>query len=461
MSTDQGLIARTAGMRILLVDHSRVAQKIWGERLRELGHSVGIVGSAEDALAWLEENRVDLMLIAYTLPGMDGVDLTRAVRRLPAYQGSPIILLTGRSDLNLQERAYAAGVSDLADKTNIRQLSERLERILADNASVLSGRIAYVEDSPTIAHVMIETISRMQLAVDHFTEVDEALEAIKRRPYDLVITDVTLDGDRSGVELVEAIRSLPDDRAQLPILAVSGMEAAERRRALFRRGITDYLRKPALPEEVTARVTSLLASRQLLLQVRAQTVKLYRSSMQDPLTGLLTRLAFRRFSEKFINQVRRHKTRLSFAVVTIDDLETINGRHGYEVGDEVLKSVAKLIESTSRGDDLVARIGGASYGLMLNFCGIDDATERIGRLQEEVANFVIPGRPVKLSCGVSANACLDDAHDYDVLLRAAELARSEARRSGGNRVVVQQVRFGVSNASLPSDKRQKSHRPAE
>lgn len=413
-------------MRILLVDHSRVTQSFWRKKLEARGYDVVSADDAEEALGILDERRVELALIALTLPGMDGIALTRVMRRRPQHQATPVILLCGRKDTGIEEEARVAGVSAIVDKANVGAMWESVARAIEEHALDLTGCVLYLEDSPTAARFMLDTLEALELRVDHVMSGHAALAALEHERYDLVITDDRLEGEMRGSEVVETIRSFHDERALLPILGVSGANETRERRALFQAGITDFLGKPALPEEMMARVTSLLAARQLALAVQAQRRRLSRVALMDPLSGLFSRQTFMTFAQKCLSRAERSKAPTALGIVSINGLVKINEVFTYTVGDRVIVEVGRRIDATSRAGDLVARHGGASYAVLLDHSDAEAAGVRFKRLVESLVQM--PDLPEGLSFAVGYVAVDGETPcSVDDLVQAAEMARDTAR----------------------------------
>ncbi|HYW77813.1 MAG TPA: response regulator [Gammaproteobacteria bacterium] len=413
-------------MRILLVDHSRVTQSFWRKKLSARGYDVICADDAEEALGILDARRVELALIAQTLPGMDGIALTRVMRRRPQHQATPVVLLCGRKDHKIEEEAQLAGVSAIVDKANVGALWESVARAIEEHALELTGRVLYVEDSPTAARIMLDTLESLELKVDHVTNGSAALAALERERYDLVITDERLEDEMPGSEVVEAVRNYQDGRALLPILGVSGANETDERRALFRAGITDFLAKPALPEEMIARVTSLLAARQLALAVQAQRRRLSRAALMDPLSGLLSRQTFITFARKCLARAERYQFPLALGVISINGLARINDELTYTAGDQVITAIGRRIDTTSRASDLVARHGGASFAILLDHCDPGSANARFERMIEELLQTPNLPEGITFSAGY---VTLDGGVAYSIeeLIQTVESARDRAR----------------------------------
>ena len=96
-----------------------------------------------------------------------------------------------------------------------------------------------------------------------------------------------------------------------------------------------------------------------------QNLKLSRLAGEDPLTGLLNRRAFlNRFSEELL-RVKRYNREIIFAMIDLDNLKEINDQHGHPAGDEVIVSFAKVLSTNLRKTDIIGRIGGDEFGVIL------------------------------------------------------------------------------------------------
>ncbi|TVM18317.1 GGDEF domain-containing protein [Oceanidesulfovibrio indonesiensis] len=85
----------------------------------------------------------------------------------------------------------------------------------------------------------------------------------------------------------------------------------------------------------------------------------------DMLTGLLNRRAFERFLEQELNRAKRQRTRLALAVLDVDDFKIINDTYGHLCGDQVLATLGRIIDDSTRAYDTAARIGGEEFAIIL------------------------------------------------------------------------------------------------
>lgn len=153
----------------------------------------------------------------------------------------------------------------------------------------------------------------------------------------------------------------------------------------------------------------------------------------DPLTGLLNRHALApRFMELSL-QARLSKQPVCLLLCDVDNFKAINDRHGHDRGDAVLRDVAYELRKHLRSFELVYRLGGEEFLVVLP--GIDAAGGRevAERLRAAVEQTRPMGFPVTISLGMSAGR--GEQVDYDLLFKAADKALYEAKRSGRNRVI--------------------------
>jgi diguanylate cyclase (GGDEF)-like protein len=158
---------------------------------------------------------------------------------------------------------------------------------------------------------------------------------------------------------------------------------------------------------------------------------------KDPLTGLYNHRAFHERLREELSRARRYNQPLAVLYADIDSFAALNDELGFEVGDEVLRRIARILandeETRVRDSDVVARFSGEEFVAVLPETNKAGAIIKANRLREAVARGEYPsGRAVTLSVGV---ACFpDDAQGPDELVRSAESAVRGAKRGGKNRV---------------------------
>jgi CheY-like chemotaxis protein len=249
-------------MNILLVDDTSLYRAIFENSLAEISASLHVAPNGHEALQASVAHRFDMVAISMQLADMDGIALTQALRRQATFQHTPILILTGSVSHELAQKAAQAGVTEMFRKQDIGELVHFMRRFLARYRS-LQGRVLYVEDNPSQQQLMNAQLMEQGLRVDCFSSADEAWQPFLENDYDLVITDIVLDGRMSGSRFVNRIRRQAGVPGDIPILAVTAFDTPARRIEWFNLGVSDYVAKPVLPEELYTRIRSLISTKQI------------------------------------------------------------------------------------------------------------------------------------------------------------------------------------------------------
>ena len=167
-----------------------------------------------------------------------------------------------------------------------------------------------------------------------------------------------------------------------------------------------------------------------LAEARAQIETLESAAESDPLTGLANGTRFERELERVTSQAGRHGTPAALLYIDLRGLKTINANHGRFAGDAALSHVARTITSLIRSTDLLARIGGDLFALILDHLDHDSAIDTAERLGRCIAADPVDLGPaiVPVETSVAVTAILPGDSVREVMLRASRnlaLAREE------------------------------------
>lgn len=156
------------------------------------------------------------------------------------------------------------------------------------------------------------------------------------------------------------------------------------------------------------------------------------AAQQDPLTGLLNRRGLEADAAAVLGETLDHRTPAALLYVDLDDFKGINDSLGHEAGDLVLCELAARLQGCTRGPDLLARIGGDEFVLLLPDVGPTGAREVAERVTAAVREpMAVDDREV--TCGVSIGIAVfpEDGGDLKGLLQAADRAMYRAKHTGG------------------------------
>ena len=171
---------------------------------------------------------------------------------------------------------------------------------------------------------------------------------------------------------------------------------------------------------------------------------------QDALTGLPNRRAFdeqleRNITVRMESDQSLHKP-MGMVMIDVDHFKSVNDRYGHDVGDQVLRQLANALETITRGDETVARIGGEEFALFAPFATLDELILAGERLRQAVADIaiVVPDGTLRVTASFGV-ACVHKPTSLDDgrrLMKAADDALYEAKRDGRNRVAVSAIDLG-------------------
>jgi len=299
-----------------------------------------------------------------------------------------------------------------------------------------------IADEREIDRLIIRGVIEHQWPGSVILETEDPFEFLENyddfKP-DLVIVDPEI--VEPGWTNHRIIASLVQDRRHAcPVLAVSTLyqDFAERTIAI-ERGVSDFLAKPYSIFDLQFKVNSLIQSHRKEESLHQNMDMAQRQAFTDGLTKLANRKHFDGFLETQINYSRQTKKPLSLIMIDVDNFKHYNDTNGHQLGDEVLRGVARVLQSSVRASDLAARYGGEEFAIILPETKKEMAVVIAEKMRRTVAENEFPNghkQPlgfVSASFGVSTLE--EDAEDGESLIKAADQCLYLAKERGRNVVV--------------------------
>ena len=169
--------------------------------------------------------------------------------------------------------------------------------------------------------------------------------------------------------------------------------------------------------------TSILARRQ-----RTALAAVTAEALVDPLTGVLNRRGFMNAAERELARAQRYGRPFALAYADVRGLKAVNDTQGHLAGDKLIRQATELLEDSARADDVVGRLGGDEFGLLLVEQTHEGATAVTSRIHEALQSRRAElGVDVPWDLTIGTAAFPEDGNDVDELLRVADRRLYEQR----------------------------------
>ncbi len=449
--------------RVLVVDDVELNVKLLEAKLASEYFEVITAYNGPKALDLADSEPPDIILLDVMMPRMDGFEVCRRLKANPRTADIPVVMVTALSDVADRLRGLEAGaddfltkpVNDIALFARVRSLV-RLKRMMDElrlreevcgrfsSDDPLDGpaddvepaRILLVEEQGFAASRIIDTLTPVAGSVLRAASCAEA-QLMFDDSVELAIVSMSLpDGD--PLRLVSQLRANESWR-DLPILLMADDSALPRLAKGLDLGANDYLIRPVDRNELLARVRTQIRRKRLQERLRAN----YRRSLSLALTDELTGLYNRRYVFAHLNELLARLpeggNETAVMLFDIDHFKLVNDRHGHPAGDEVLRELSERALLHVRSVDLVGRLGGEEFIVVMPETSLGGAEIVAERLRAAVADELFTLRengkvvPVTISIGVAVTGEGDDT--LDNLLKRADDALYTAKNAGRNRVI--------------------------
>ncbi|MCA1570238.1 MAG: PAS domain S-box protein [Chloroflexi bacterium] len=253
-----------AGRRVLIVDDNATNREILVRQTASWGMSPGAAGSAAEALQWIASGEpFDLGILDLQMPEMDGVSLARAIRgQRPS--ALPLVLLSsiGRrgehsDELFAAELTKPVKPSHLYDALmelfggGVAGVAETASLPAREPAQRVPLRILVAEDNTVNQRLILLLLEKLGYRADVVADGSEAVAAVERQPYDLVLMDVQMP-EMDGLEATGEIRRRLGEPNRPRIVAMTANALQGDREACLAAGMNDYISKPIRHDELAA-----------------------------------------------------------------------------------------------------------------------------------------------------------------------------------------------------------------
>ncbi|MBU0723826.1 MAG: diguanylate cyclase [Alphaproteobacteria bacterium] len=411
----------TSLARILMVSQdSSMAEGLAGQ-LRELGYAVRVQSAPQ---ASPDDFQPDMILLdADPLAEMSGGAALVALST-HYHPSPPVAFLSNRSDTAARLAAVRYGaVAYFTKPVRVTELVDTLSRHFP-HVEEEPIRALLVEDDMDLVALYRAELATRGMLVEHALDPESVIDVMHELHPDIVVMDLFLP-TCMGTELAQVIRQHAIF-ASIPILFLSTESNIDRQIEARRVGADDFLTKPVTPAQLASAIVS-----------RAERYRQLRRLMQrDSLTGLLNHGTVWARIDAAAQEAERRNTPLSLAVIDIDRFKLVNDTFGHLFGDMVLKSLSQMLMRRLRRSDIVGRVGGEEFVVVMPNTSIQDAQRRIDELRQSFSQIEHHFEDDQITASFSSGVALmqPDESQAEFYKRADE-ALYAAKHAGRNRVI--------------------------
>ncbi|MFZ6724543.1 diguanylate cyclase [Undibacterium sp. MH2W] len=411
---------------IYLVDEDNEQQQAITTQLEHFGYEVKRIPQLKDLAVAVAMRRPDVIVIELSFPEgkIAGVDEIKKIEQLQRLR-IPTIFVSKSSSFESRLLAVRAkGDGYFTKPVDVVAVTERIDNIL-HRGEYKGYRILIVDDDTVTSKFYGAILRDAGMNVRLLSDPSQVLSVMTDFRPELLLLDVYMP-ICSGVELSHLIRQ-DNSYVDVPIVFLSSEADLTKQLDAVRAGADDFITKPVAPEYLISSIST-----------RAERYRSLRALiMRDGLTGLFNHTAIKEQLASEILQAGRNGAHLALAMIDLDNFKQINDSYGHATGDQVLRTLARLLRQRLRRSDIVGRYGGEEFAIIFPDTTATTARRVLDQVRIAFAKIRQHSDDVEFSVTFSGGvADLEATTDADELFEVADAAMYVSKQSGRNRITL-------------------------
>lgn len=444
---------------VLAVDDDFITLQLAEDMLSDEGFEVITSDDGESALALFNKassdgRPFDIVLLDVEMPGLNGYQVCERIRKLPNGHSVPIVMITGREDLDAAKRAYEVEATDFSSKpTNWLVLAQRLH--YASRASTTFNelkrnqqRLADAQNAAKLRYWEYDIATRRFYFLTSQGSMD-TLQKGQFQPFEELISHAH-PADRSALEaFAKTLTTRVSSISSSVEYRLLDSKDGESYRVFLTQGRVDFsnLNHSSVPKR-------LVGITQDITDIRLKEETIQRLAHYDELTGLHNRDSFQEKLEIALEINSVSENNLAVFHIDLDSFKRINESFGHHFGDQLIQALVQRLNSDLRVNEVIdqdvgskslARFGGDEFTLMLS-CNQQNPPILASRVAEQIKDSLATAFNIPLEGGADNKNNLDvfvsasigiaiypeDGNDAQTLLKNADTALHIAKQNGKN-----------------------------
>jgi len=413
--------------KALIINDVLMIPKVLENKVHSLNKEIEVVANQnyDEVYNTLKENSKEIFVAIFDI-NIENLDNDKIITLL-SYSDIPTIILSKEEDDNIKDK-HRDFIIEFVKKRSLDSLdyiAKKIENLYLNS----KNHILLIEDNEEYLEKMTNVLKYLNINILVAKTGKNAFEYLEENKFhiNLIITEDTLI-DMKSTEFIHQVRKIKSKDEVGIIVLTEQKNNQELICDSFRHGANDFMSKDFIKEEFILRLNNVIE----LLYLFNKNKEI---ANKDFLTGAYNRRFFFDTAQTIVGKNKRKKQKILTAIFDIDFFKKINDKYGHAIGDKALKEFHKILKDNTRDSDIIARIGGEEFIILLEDISFENAKKLLEKLRYKVEDHHIKLNETEfINMTVSIGAVYKNVNDIHVAMKKADDLLYVSKEEGRNQV---------------------------